>query len=74
MIPNEAKYEIRIGGHLDHRWSDWFGGMDIAKDFDENGSPLTILSGNIVDQSALHGILASIRDIGIPIISVNRIE
>ena len=74
MFQNGARYEIRVSGHLDQRWLDWFEGMDIRKDFDPNGSPITILTGTIVDQAALHGILARVRDIGIPIISVNRIE
>jgi hypothetical protein len=74
MLPNETRYEIRIGGHLSQRWTDWFEGMEITKAFDQNGFPITNLTGTIVDQSALHGILAKIRDIGIPIISVNRIK
>jgi hypothetical protein len=74
MFQNEARYEIRVDGHLDQRWSDWFEGMELTQAFNQNGSPITVLTGTIVDQAALHGILASIRDIGIPIISVNRIE
>ena len=74
MIPDEAKYEILVSGHLDRRWSDWFEGLDVIKAFSRNGSPITILSGPIGDQAALHGILARVRDIGIPIISVNRID
>ena len=73
MNPDDAKYEIRVSGHLDRRWSDWFEGLDVTRDFDANGSPLTVLSGNIVDQSALHGTLAIIRDIGIPIVSIKQI-
>lgn len=74
MTPNEAKYEIRVSGHLGQRWSYWFEGMDVTEAFDDKGSPITIITGIIVDQAALHGILAKIRDIGIPIISVNRID
>ena len=74
MFQNEARYEIRVDGHLDQRWSDWFEGMELPQAFNQNGSPITVLTGTIVDQAALHGILASVRDIGIPIISVNRIE
>ena len=74
MFQNEARYEIRVDGHLDQRWSDWFEGMELTQAFNQNGSPITVLTGTIVDQAALHGILASVRDIGIPIISVNRIE
>jgi hypothetical protein len=74
MFQNEARYEIRVGGHLDQRWLDWFEGIEITQSFNQNGSPITVLTGTIVDQAALHGILARVRDIGIPIISVNRIE
>ena len=74
MFQNEARYEIRVGGHLDQRWLDWFEGMEITQSFNQNGSPITVLTGTIVDQAALHGILARVRDIGIPVISVNRIE
>ena len=74
MFQNKARYEIRVGSHLDQRWSDWFEGMEVTQAFNRSGSPITVLTGTIVDQAALHGILASVRDIGIPIISVNRIE
>jgi len=74
MCQNRARYEIRVGGHLDQRWSDWFEGMELTQAYNQNGSPITVLTGAIVDQAALHGILASVRDIGIPIISVNCIE
>ena len=74
MLPNETRYEIRVGGHLGQRWTAWFEEMEITKAFDQNGFPITNLTGTIVDQSELHGILAKIRDIGIPIISVNRID
>ena len=74
MFQNEARYEIRVGGHLDQRWLDWFEGMEITQSFNQNGSPITVLTGTIVDQAALHGILAKVRDIGIPIFSINRIE
>jgi hypothetical protein len=48
MFQNEARYEIHIGGHLDQRWSDWFEGMEVTQAFDQNGSPLTILSRTIL--------------------------
>jgi hypothetical protein len=54
-----AVYEIRVKGHLDGRWSEWFDGLMIANV--ENGDAL--LSGEIVDQSALHGVLAKVRDL-----------
>ena len=61
-----AVYEIRVKGHLDGRWSEWFDGLTIANV--ENGDAL--LLGEIVDQSALHGVLNKVRDLGVPLIAV----
>ena len=65
-----AAYEIRVKGHLDGRWSEWFDGLTIANV--ENGDAL--LSGEIVDQSALHGVLNKVRDLGLPLMAVSRIK
>ena len=62
-------YEIKIEGHLGLQWKDWFDGMTMA--LDENGE--TVLTGPVTDQSALHGLLKKVRDLGMPLISVNRI-
>jgi hypothetical protein len=59
-------YKIRMKGHLDGRWSDWFDGLEITNL--QNGE--TMLSGEIVDQAALHGVLAKVRDLGLPLIAV----
>ena len=64
-----AVYEIRVKGHLDGHWSEWFDGLAIANV--EDGDAL--LSGEIVDQSALHGVLNKVRDLGLPLIAVSRI-
>jgi len=63
-------YEIRIKGHLDDRWVDWFGGMTIT--LEENGE--TLLTGPVVDQAALYGLLKKVRDLGLPLRSVNYLE
>lgn len=63
-------YQIRLKGHLDSHWTDWFAGLRVT--LDENGE--TLLTGPVADQSALHGLLKKIRDLGMPLISVNRIE
>ena len=63
-------YEIRIKGHLDETWADWLGGLTIHHE--ANGESL--LAGTIPDQSALHGLLTRLRDMGIELISVNPIE
>jgi len=63
-------YEIRLQGRLDARWSAWLDGMAITPRTDGT----TVLHGAVVDQTALHGVLARVRDIGLPLISVARVE
>jgi hypothetical protein len=63
-------YEIRIKGHLDDRWGDWFEGLTIT--LEDNGE--TLLTGPVVDQAALHGLLKKVRDLGMPLISVSPVE
>ena len=63
-------YRIVIKGHLDRDWSDWFDGLNIT--MVDNGE--TILSGPVVDQTALHGVLIKIRDLGLPLLSLTRTE
>ena len=78
MITNEHKrdanrpvfYQIRINGHLGQQWMNWFDGLTITLEEDGN----TLLSGPIVDQSALHGVLKRIRDLGMPLLSVNPVD
>ena len=59
-------YECRVQGHLNDRWSGWFGGLAIH--LQEDGT--TVLVGPIVDQAALHGVIIRIRDLGLPLLSV----
>lgn len=63
-------YQIRIKGQLDRQWTDWFEGLAIT--LEDNGD--TILTGPVVDQAALHGLLRKVRDLGMPLISVNQPE
>jgi hypothetical protein len=60
-------YHIRLKGHLDCSWTDWFEGLTITPD--DNGE--TLLTGPLVDQAALHGVLKKVRDLGLPLLSVN---
>ena len=67
--PNQpAVYQIRIKGHLNEQWVDWFEGMNIT--LEENGN--TLLTGLVIDQSALHGLLKKVRDAGMTLLSVNQ--
>jgi hypothetical protein len=63
-------YEIRIKGHLSLQWTAWFAGMTIMLEEDGN----TLLTGTMIDQAALHGLLKKVRDLGMPLISVNCVN
>ena len=63
-------YQIRIQGHLGRQWTDWFGGLTIT--LEDNGE--TLLTGPVVDQAALHGVLRKVRDVGIQLLSVIRVK
>ena len=67
---NTQFYKIRIKGHLDAQWMMWFDGLTIT--LEENGE--TLLSGPVADQAALHGLLRKVRDLGMPLVSVNRVR
>ena len=63
-------YQIRIKGHLDRRWTEWFGGLSIT--LEDNGE--TLLTCLVVDQAALYGLLRKVRDLGMPLISASRVK
>lgn len=65
-----GSYEIRLKGQLDARWTAWFDGLTIAHE----GDGITLIHGPVVDQAALHGLLQKVRDVGLPLVSVTRIE
>jgi hypothetical protein len=65
-----GRYEIRIKGHLDNRWANWFDGLTITRE--DNGD--TLLTGPVVDQAALYGLLRKVRDLGLPLLSVVQVD
>ena len=65
-----GRYEIRVSGHLGPRWAARFEGMTLTRD----GDGTTVIHGPVVDQAALHGLLARVRDLGIPLLSVTQVE
>jgi len=65
-----TRYQIRIRGQLDTQWTDWFEGLIIT--LEDNGD--TLITGLVIDQTALHGLLKKVRDLGMPLISVYTVE
>ena len=70
QFDGRGAYEIRVRGKLDQKWSDWFGGFTIT----HAGDAETMLMGTVADQAALHGMLHKIRDLGLPLLSVQRLD
>ncbi len=70
-VPGEPiVYQIRIKGHLGRQWTDWFEGLTIT--LEDNGE--TVLTGGVVDQAALYGLLRKVRDLGMPLLSVIHVN
>jgi hypothetical protein len=63
-------YQIMIKGYLGKQWTDWFEGLTITLEDDGD----TLLTGPVIDQAALHGLLKKVRDLGLPLLSVHRVE
>ncbi len=73
-LDQAAAYQIKVQGRLGEAWSEWFEGMHIAIEGQSDGSSITTFSGTVADQAALFGLLSRIRDLGLPLLLVKRIE
>ena len=69
-----AIYQITVGGYLDERRAEWFDSMTIEPQIDANGRVVTQLTGEVVDQAALHGLLRKLYNLGLSLLSIKRIE
>jgi len=69
-LHDPGRHEIRLKGHLAARWAAWFDGMTLTT----NSDGTTVLEGPVVDQAALHGLLSKLRDIGLPLVSLTRVD
>ena len=65
-----GQYEIRLKGHLEARWTAWFDGLSLTQESDGT----TVIRGPVIDQAALHGLLSKVRDLGLPLIAVTRVD
>jgi hypothetical protein len=65
-----GRYEIRLKGHLEARWAAWFDGLSLTHDSDGT----TLISGQVADQAALHGLLQKVRDVALPLVSVTQVD
>ena len=73
-LDQPAGYQIKVPGHLDESWSEWAGGMTITVESEDDGPPVTTLTGGVADQAALQGLLRRLYSLGLPLISVNRVD
>lgn len=67
-------YQIEVQGYLEDHWSDWLDSMDIQPQVSEDGIRITRLTGTVIDQAALHGVLRKLYDLGMPLLSVSCVE
>ena len=73
-LDQPATYQIKVPGHLDESWSEWAGGMAITVECEDDGPPITALTGVVADQAALQSLLRRLYSLGLPLISVNWVE
>jgi hypothetical protein len=73
-LAQPATYQIKVPGHLDASWSEWAEGMTITVESEDDGPPVTTLTGTVADQAALQSLLRRLYSLGLPLISVNWVD
>jgi hypothetical protein len=69
-----ARYQVQVVGHLDSKRAAWFESLDLVKEYSDDGTPVTTMTFEVLDQAMLHGLLAQIRDLGLPLLAVRRVQ
>ena len=69
-----ARYQVQVVGHLDSKRAAWFESLDLVKEYSDDGTPVTTMTLEVLDQAMLHGLLAQIRDLGLPLLAVRRVQ
>jgi len=73
-MDNPTTYEIKVEGSIDEKWSEWFNGLTVASDSAGDGPPVTTLTGTVIDQAKLRGIMSKLWDMNLRLISIIRIK
>ncbi len=73
-LDQPAYYQIKVVGHLNVKKATWFDVLTLVNEFGEDGAPITIMTGEVLDQAMLHGLLTRIRDLGLPLLSITRVQ
>ena len=73
-LDQPARYQIQVVGHLDSKRAAWFESLDLVKEYGDDGTPVTTMTLEVLDQAMLHGLLIQIRDLGLPLLAVTHIQ
>ena len=73
-LDQPARYRVLVVGHLDDRRAAWFECLDLVREYGEDGTPVTTMTLGVLDQAMLHSLLAQIRDLGLPLLAVDRVQ
>ena len=73
-LDQPARYRVQVVGHLNNKRAAWFECLDLVREYGEDGTPVTTMTLEVLDQAMLHSLLAQIRDLGLPLLAANRID